>query len=243
MQPKNYTAQLDYYKKNFDEVHVVSCDNCKSPLAFEVKGGASMAGNPNHPEGRLVVPVDYPNHPQGMALLSWRPRLDGEVGYLCGAIIDNPEYDKEVKAIDELYSQAEAALATNNKNMAAEFESAKKAHAARVKQFDKEVARIKNEGQEVAIEPPTLPTAPEPMTLGDKPTPTAPKQKMCLTDTRVAESERYMVPVSNSTAVPVMSPFEKAEARASIAASGKKPDVEITGRVKRIEKFKVERVK
>lgn len=87
---------LDFYKQHFAVVEVVSCSKCGALLAFECAGGDSMGLAPNE-LGKYVIPV-------GNALLSSRVRLDeaptGErmMGYQCGNMIENPNYEAEVAA-------------------------------------------------------------------------------------------------------------------------------------------------
>lgn len=239
--PANYDEQLKYYTERYDEVHVVSCNKCGSPLAFEVAGGVDMAVDHSHPDNRQVIPVSYSDHPQGMALMSWRARLDGVIGYQCGALMDNPDYDKEVKAIDKDFEATKKVIDDSNA-------SAKDAHAKYVKQYPKLLARYEKEVEknpETILARPSEPAEPVAAEYPDKPEPSADKKTYCLNDTRVAESERYRVPVnaSGSGGVPAMMPYEREQLRAEIAASGKKPDVEIKGKVKRVETFNIERIK
>lgn len=239
MAPKNFDEQLKYYQDNYDEVRVVTCTECKSPLAFEVKGGRDNAGNPHHPEGFEVIPVSYPDHPLKMALMSWRPRLDGLTGYECGAMIDNPDYAKaeaKAKELDEA-----------NK---AEYAAIKKAHAAAELEYAKQKQNIpkRKKGEAYDYDPnkaedPTppgdLPAAPEPVQIFE------PKQKPCKTSTILSDQERGKVPESTGAGgqAPSFGPFERNSLAAEIRLSGKKPDVEEHGNIKRIEKFKIERIK
>lgn len=118
---------LDFYKHNFAVVEVVSCSKCGALLAFECSGGDGMGLAPNE-LGKYVIPV-------GDALLSSRVRLDeaptGErmMGYQCGNVIDNPNYEAEVAAMEKA---------------AADYE----------KQFKKDTAAAKKAGTDL---PPYLP--------------------------------------------------------------------------------------
>lgn len=239
--PANYDEQLKYYTERYDEVHVVTCDKCGSPLAFEVKGGVDNAGDPSHPDGRQVIPVSYKDHPQGMALASWRPRLDGHIGYQCIAIVDNPDYDKAVKALKAEYVEIKKRVDSENKEANRAYEEAVKAYPKLLADYKK--AAKKDPGT-IALNP-VEPTKPEPMAYPDMGEPAEDPTKYCLNDTRIAPSERYQVPVSNSAGggVPTMLPFEREAVSADIAASGKQADVEVKGNVKRVESFKIERVK
>lgn len=103
--PKDLKKQLEFYKNRFDEVHIVTCDKCGTLLAIEVKSAETMQpGNP-HPEGRQVIPVNYDKHPLAMALLAWRPRLDGAIGYQCGAMIANPKYPDALKQAKKVHAE------------------------------------------------------------------------------------------------------------------------------------------
>lgn len=242
--PANYDEQLKYYTDRYDEVAVVSCDNCKSPLAFEVKGGIDYAGDDSHPEGRVVIPVSYPEHPQGMALMSWRARLDGQIGYHCGALVDNPKYAKAL-------AEAEKDLAAEQKAYTRDLANYKKllpAHDTEVKKvraFNEKLLKDTEDGKEIGKDrvaqdlpaPLIEPTKPELRPI------TEPTVRYCNTSTILAEGERGRVPsgVGAGGVAPVMAPFDKDALRAELADT--KPDVEINGKVKRIEKFKIERIK
>jgi len=203
--PANYDKQLSYYTGRYDEVRAVTCVKCGAAIAFEVKGGVDNAGNQTHHEGFDVIPVNWAEYPQGMALLSWRARLDGQTGYQCGALIKNPDYDKAVKSRDTEYKKALADFSAEHKG----------------KRKDKR--------------------PPEPV----KADVNVNEFSYCGNSTILAQVERGEVPVGSGApgVAPTLSPFEREELTTSIRLSGNKPDVEVKGKITRVETFKVERIK
>lgn len=97
---------LEFYKQHFAVVEVVSCSKCGALLAFECSGGDGMGLAPNE-LGKYVIPV-------GDTLLSSRVRLDeaptGErmMGYQCGNVVPNPNYESDKAAFAEEVTKYEA---------------------------------------------------------------------------------------------------------------------------------------
>lgn len=72
--PTDPQAVLDYYKEHYDEVHILTCNECKADLAIEVRGNVS--GYVRNDYGFTVLPV-------GEKLLASRVRTDNSMGYQC----------------------------------------------------------------------------------------------------------------------------------------------------------------
>ena len=242
---KEVKEQIEYYKSRYDEVHLVTCNKCNNHLAVEVRGGVDMAYDDTHPEGRVVIPLSYKDHPQKMALLSWRPRLDGQVGYLCGAMVDNPDYAEAEKSNNKQYELYLKNVEKDNKAAVANYEQRKKDYPKLVKKWEKTNAERKAGKTELDYPKPPAPTPPKLIEPMEKPDVNVDKFAYCLNDTRVADTEKMQIPVAfNGQAPPVMTPFDKEQLRISIRLSGRKPDIEyINERKVRVEKFTRERVK
>lgn len=118
--PTDAQQMLEFYKKHFAVVELVSCSNCGAMLCFECTGGDGMGIAPNE-LGKYVIPI-------GNAMLSSRIRLDeaptGErmVGYQCGNMIPNPEfpaakaaYEEELAAYEADYKKKVDAVKKNKK--------------------------------------------------------------------------------------------------------------------------------
>lgn len=138
----NDAAQmLDFYKQHFAVVDIVSCSRCGAALAFECTGGDGMGLSPNE-LGKYVINI-------GNNLLAYRVRLDeaptGErmVGYQCGNLIKNPNYDQQIA-------------------------EQKSAHDAYEAQYKKDVAAArKKKMQEPVYDPPLFPPVPEIIECGN----------------------------------------------------------------------------
>ena len=208
---------LEFYKKNFAVVELVSCSKCGAMLAFECMGGDSM-GLPVNELGKIIIPI-------GDNLLSSRVRLDeaptGErmMGYQCGAQVPNPDYAPSMSVYQKN-------LAKYEKEYPPLLERAQKAHA-------KAVAKAEKEGKQAPefVEPdypiPAMPNIPETIS--------------CSNDTRIADIERGLVPVGMMQMA--LSPFEKHQIRERIKADRTyKPDFKKVGKIKHFESFQVERV-
>lgn len=74
LEPTDSQSVLNYYIDQYDEVHLVVCDKCKSDLGIEVKG--EIAGYRVNEKGYTVLGF-------GDKLLASRVRLDGTMGYQC----------------------------------------------------------------------------------------------------------------------------------------------------------------
>ncbi len=207
---------LEFYKKQFAVVELVTCGKCGAFLAFECTGGDSMGLAPNE-LGKYVIPI-------GDNLLSHRVRLDeaptGErmVGYQCGAQVPNPVYPNELKKHEE----AKAAYdADYNKKLEADK-----------KEYAKNAKRAKKDGVELAAY-----SAPE----YNPPLFNVPEFIDCGNDTRVGDVERGLVPVGAMQTA--LSPFEKHQIREKLRADRThKADFKKVGRIKHFESFQVERV-
>lgn len=131
---------LEFYKQHFAVVELVSCSNCGAALAFECSGGDGMGLAPNE-LGKYIIPI-------GNALQSSRVRLDeaptGErmMGYQCGNIIDNPNYETQV-------AEQQKAIADYDK------------------QFKKDQAANKKKGIEMEYLPPKFAPVPEKIECGN----------------------------------------------------------------------------
>ena len=68
------TDILKYYLDNYSEVYTLICDKCKEKLAIEYVDMSQP--NPNHHQGRQVIAISN-------KFKSYRPRLDGAMGYQC----------------------------------------------------------------------------------------------------------------------------------------------------------------
>jgi len=97
---------LNFYKQHFAVVEIVSCSKCGEMLAFECTGGDGMGLAPNE-LGKYIIPI-------GDNLLSSRVRLDeaptGErmMGYQCGNIVPNPNYESDKAAFEQELAKYEA---------------------------------------------------------------------------------------------------------------------------------------
>lgn len=70
-------VMLEYYRDNYERVHLVTCDNCGAPLCLWILDKKQVTANLTmHPQGLRRITV-------GSHLLSTRLRLDNEVGYHC----------------------------------------------------------------------------------------------------------------------------------------------------------------
>lgn len=89
---EEYLELIDWYKQNCSEIDELYCGKCGNLLGIEVKHLKYDANEffkmRRHPEGKFVVAI-------GPSLLASRYRMDGVMGYQCGALIDNPEYSKK----------------------------------------------------------------------------------------------------------------------------------------------------
>jgi len=90
---------LDFYLNSDDytEVYIVRCDNCGNDMCLEVLEPATQqAFAETHHEGRRRITLGFEDAPDGY-LLSHRKRLDGMMGYQCGAMVVNPKHAQQVR--------------------------------------------------------------------------------------------------------------------------------------------------
>lgn len=94
---------IDFYKKSFAHVHAITCSNCGNTIALELSSPLSndLLGLHPNSQGIIILPVDE-------KLLSSRVRLDGMIGYQCGAIMQNPEYPKAKEDFDKILADYES---------------------------------------------------------------------------------------------------------------------------------------
>ena len=90
------TVMIDFYKKHFAVIHAVTCKVCKNTLAIELSHPLTndVLGLKPHPNGIFVLPIDD-------KLMASRIRLDGMMGYQCGALLQNPEYEPARKVYEK----------------------------------------------------------------------------------------------------------------------------------------------
>ncbi len=100
---------IDFYLRDpaYTEVHLVRCNNCNNPMCLEVLEPASVYKyQETHHQGRRRITLGFDDAPDGY-LLSHRKRLDGVMGYQCGAMVSNPRYAKQVKEVTEFNAKAQ----------------------------------------------------------------------------------------------------------------------------------------
>lgn len=121
IQPEDYETLLPWYKsvaKSIQEIHCGESDNKLDTLiAIEVEmnemNGQPMI-NPHHHEGKFVVAV-------GNRLLSYRPRLDGAMGYQAFGM----GTDDQPEIVDSLWSQLENNIVPKREKFTAVSEKSK----------------------------------------------------------------------------------------------------------------------
>lgn len=203
---------LEFYKKNFAVVELVSCSKCGSMLAFECSGGESMGLAANE-LGKYIIPI-------GDNLLSHRVRLDeaptGErmVGYQCGAPVPNPAWPAAAKKLEE----DQAAYEVQYKKDVALYE--------------KDRAKVKKGADPIYSEPiyspPQLP-------------PGLSQTIPCGNDTRISEAEIGHVPVgSGQISLSPFEKHQIREKMSQDKSH--KPDFRKVGNIKHFESFQVERL-
>lgn len=94
LEPTDHQSVLDYYIEHYAEVHIVSCNECGTDLAIEIRG--EVSGYKLNDYGFTVLPF-------GDSLLSSRVRLDGSMGYQCGAKLPNPAFPAAKKATERIH--------------------------------------------------------------------------------------------------------------------------------------------
>lgn len=203
---------LEFYKKNFAVVELVSCSKCQSMLAFECSGGDSMGLAANE-LGKYIIPI-------GDNLLSHRVRLDeaptGErmVGYQCGAPVPNPAWP----AVKKQLEQDQAAYEIQYKKD--------------VELYRKDQIKVKKGADPIYSEPiygpPQLPVGI---------TETIP----CGNDTRLGEAEIGHVPVGPQQISLSPFEKHQIREKITQSKSHK-PDFRKVGNIKHFESFQVERL-
>ncbi len=96
IQPQEYEQLLPWYMENCKSIHEIHCGKSKDAgetlIALEIDTNSPIT-NIRHHEGKFVVAV-------GGRLLSYRPRLDGAMGYQA--------FDQDGETVvDSLWSQIE----------------------------------------------------------------------------------------------------------------------------------------
>ena len=84
---KDASKVVQFYLDHFNEVHTVTCNKCSTLLAVMVADPiADVQGTlpAPHANGLVVVPVDD-------GFLGSRLRLDGVMGFQCGAVVVSKE--------------------------------------------------------------------------------------------------------------------------------------------------------
>lgn len=74
LEPTDHQSVLDYYIAHYSEVHIITCNKCKSDLGIEIRGVVS--GYKVNDNGFTVLGF-------GENLLASRVRSDGSMGYQC----------------------------------------------------------------------------------------------------------------------------------------------------------------
>lgn len=94
---------LDFYLNDdhYTEVHLVRCLKCGNEMCLEVLEPSTQEQfKMTHHQGRRIITLGFDDAPDGY-LFSYRKRLDGAMGYQCGAWIHNPKYDEEKIRFDD----------------------------------------------------------------------------------------------------------------------------------------------
>lgn len=115
-----YKTLKPWYEEVCKSVEEIYCLKCGALEAIQVDT-IDDSMNEHHHEGKFVVAI-------GDALMSYRPRLDGVMGFLCGNIIPVPEELKEQaqKEYDERKEARRAALIKDlSERLPASFEERK----------------------------------------------------------------------------------------------------------------------
>lgn len=128
IQPEEYELLKDWYLENSHSLDEIICSHCGVLLGIEIDTIDDNM-NPYHHEGKFIVPI-------GDKLMSYRPRLDGIMGYQCGNSITVSEEEKE-KILSDLEVEKE-----NRRN-----ELKKEITDRRKQEFDQAVENIINDSQ------------------------------------------------------------------------------------------------
>lgn len=213
IQPEEYHILKEWYLEVCKSVEELYCTKCGVLLGLEVDTIDDNM-NANHHEGKFIVQV-------GPALMAYRPRLDGVMGYQCGNVYENP--DPKVR-------KAWAKFESDKKEKDATFQ-------ADIQRFEEEAAEWNKLSDEEKQETPG-PAEPKFLTL------TSPKEPLyieCDNDTRWAQIEEDNIDVSH-----VMTSLTKEDivkVKREIDATGYTPDIKKTKKGRKVETFELRKVK
>lgn len=211
IQPEEYEILKPWYLENSHTLDEIYCSKCGAFLGIEIDTIDDDI-NPYHHEGKFVVPV-------GDKLMSYRPRLDGTMGYQCGNVLET-EYKKAWDAYPDLVQKA-------NDNYNEELTKYNEA----VDKYDN-LSSKKKQKAEYPTDVPTLELPAEPE---------GPPYLECGNDTRWAQIEIDNVPEDH--VMTSVTKEDRIKVKQEMNATNYSPDVHETKKGKTIETFELRKVK
>lgn len=218
IQPEEYEVLKDWYIENSHTLDEIICGKCGVLLGIEIDT-IDDTMNPYHHEGKFVVPI-------GDKLMSYRPRMDGLMGYQCGNIITDESLLEEWKEYDRLMVERE------EKYQAEEKEALE--NLAKWGDLDhKEQKRISQEEPELL--PHSAIYSPEP------PRPEKSAFTVCDNDTRWGQIE--IDNIDESHVMTSITKEDRIKVKQQMDATNYIPDVTETDSGKTVETFELRKVK
>lgn len=241
IQPEEYEVLKPWYLENCKTVEELYCTKCGALLGLEVDTIDDNM-NESHHEGKFVIAI-------GDKLMSYRPRLDGVMGYLCGNVTKLPAETRD-KVISEHKTKREKRRAELVKEVTERFSTEfEKNKDLSYKQMigDKAFPKVKTKAQAAKVFNFTAPgekeieMAVELNLQNELPDPTLPRNVECGNDTRWAKIEMKNVPIAH-----VMTSITKEDivkVKQEMDATNYTPDVKETKHGKTVETFELRKVK
>jgi len=236
-----YPLLKEWYLSVSNSVHEIICSKCGALLGIEIDTKDDSI-NPNHIEGKFVVAI-------GDKMFSYRPRLDGVMGYQCANVVDVTE---DVK--NEALAEREAAMKARRPKIEAEIlerrkEEFKEQYDRNVRSFidDEEFPKIKTEKQAAKMfmaTPPTKENIQEAVDINlalEFPEPIFADKVYCGNDTRWSQIEIDNIPEDHIMTSLTESDIVKVKQEMNI--SNYEPDVQQTKKGYKVESFELREVK
>lgn len=212
IQPEEYELLKPWYLEVCHTVDEIICSKCGVLLGLEVDTIDDNI-NPYHHEGKFVVPI-------GSNLMAYRPRLDGQMGYQCGNVLEKYKKDWEKYEVDleEWNTKLKEAQDKYTEEMNAYSDlSPKKQKSKKPPVYDSE----------------SVPAEPTP--------PAGPAYEECGNDTRWSQIEIDNVPESH--VMTSVTKDDRIKVKQEMDATNYAPDVKETKRGKKVESFELRKVK
>jgi len=210
IQPEEYELLKPWYLETCHTVDEIICSKCGVLLGLEVDT-IDDEMNPYHHEGKFVVAV-------GNKLMSYRPRLDGVMGYQCGNIIET-KYKSAWDKYGEDFAQFQKDEAR-----------AKEQHEDAILKYNNLSEKKREKTEQPVYEGPVTPEKPE----GEP-------YEECTNDTRWAQIEIDNVPQDH--VMTSITKEDRIKVKQEMNATNYAPDVKTTKRGKKVESFELRKVK